>query len=144
MNTLQKFIAKNAILKYINSQELKNKDADLVSQLDRFENLDVFFEYFVLSKGAPLNCLPYSYVQNRSFLIKLFNKKNSLINEIYGVNNQVYHEILASLDLNKFLKRCKFALRLEIKKEIAVLRGSQAKADEISALIPAPNKKTDN
>ena len=142
MNTTQKIIAKNTLLKCTNSGNWKHKNEDLTSHIGSFETLDAFFEYLVLSKDAPLNCLPSSYVQNRQFLTKLLNKKQSLINEIYSINYYAYQDILTQLDLNKFLKRCKFALLPQIKRDINFLLGNKPEQDEISELIPAP-KKTD-
>ena len=142
MNITQRIIAKNVLLKCINSQNWKHKNEDLVSHIGSFETLDAFLEYLVLSKNAPLNCLPYSYIDNKDFLFKLLNQKQSLINEIYSVNYYVYQEILTALDLRKFLKHCKFCLLPEIKRDINFLLGNQTKPDEITTLIPTPKDKT--
>lgn len=142
MNTTQKIIAKNTLLKCMNSSGWKHQDEDLISHIGSFETLDAFLEYLVLSKNAPLNCLPVSYTQNKEFLFKLLNKKQSLINEVYSVNYYAYQEILMQLDLNKFLKRCKFALLPQIKRDINFLLGNQPGQDEITTLIPTPKNKS--
>ncbi len=136
MNFSQKIIAKNVILKCINSHEWKHQNEDLISHIGSFETLDAFFEYLVLSKDVPLNCLPHSYIQNKDFLLKLLAKKQALINEIYQVNFYIYRDILPELELNKFLKRCKFALLPQIKRDINFLLDNQTKQDEITAIIP--------
>lgn len=142
MTIVEKIVAKNTLLKCNNSPNWKYKNENLFTLIGSFETLDAFFEYLVLSKDAPLNCLPISYVQNKVFLIKLLNKKQALINEIYSVNYYAYQDILTQLDLNKFLKRCKFALLPQIKRDINFLLGNQPGQDEITALIPTPKDKT--
>lgn len=136
MNTTQKIIAKSVLLKYMYSTDWKHTEDNIISLIDNFETLDAFVEYLVLRKNAPLYCLPSNYIQNKEFLLNLINRKQCLINEIYELNYSAYRKILNELDLKKFLKRCKFALLPQIKRDISILVNANAMQDEVATVIP--------
>ena len=138
MDTIKKIIAKTTFYRCLGTSSFKGKSEDFIAQIDNFDTLDDYFEYLVIVQNAPLQCLPYNYLQftNTQYLRKLVNKKPSLINDIYDLNYYVYRQILRELDLKKFLKHCKFALCPQIKQDIHDMLGETVDDNDFLDIIP--------
>ena len=134
MNTINKITAKNTLLKCMRSADWTPSNENLVMEIDKFETLEDFFEYLIITKNASLLCLPRTYLLNVKFMKRLLLKKYSLINEIYMISNSVYQKLLLELDIKKFLKRCKFSIHPQIKRDLYYMLKNQE--DELTAVLP--------
>lgn len=140
--TLNRTLAANTLTKWkASAKNWNDANEQLYAEIANFANLESFFEYIVISKHAPLNCLPLEYQNNINFLRKLINKKYTLINEIYQLNYCTYIEILRGLDLEKFAKRCKVGVKQAIRNDIMQRIGKRDDVEDIiETLTPKPKK----
>lgn len=87
-------------------------------KLDDYNSLIDFCEDILINYNAPLIIIPSAIRTNQKFLAKVLKRKPNLINELYDVEYFAFLEYIKSVDLHKFLLKCKFKLNPAAKQEI--------------------------
>ena len=87
-------------------------------KLNNYDTLTEFCKDILLNYYAPLEIIPSAIRTNQEFLISVLKRKPSLINELYEVEYFAFQEFIKSVDLHKFLLKCKFKLSPAVKQEI--------------------------
>ncbi len=95
------------------------------NQLDNYKNLADFCEDILINYNAPLIIIPSKIRTNQKFLSSVLKRKPCLINDLYELEFFAFQEYLKSIDLHKYLIKCKFKLSSGVKKEIKKLMALQ-------------------